>query len=214
MGDVRQGEPEHYIRLRQRLEELEGEARPASRLFYLSIAPQLYETTVQNLGDSGLAQEETGWRRVVIEKPFGWDLASATALNQVVHRTFSEDQVFRIDHYLGKETVQNILVFRFANVMFEPVWNRNYIDNVQITVAESVPVGDRGGYYDRSGAVRDMVQNHLLQLLTLVAMEPPSVANSESLRNKKVEVAQRHPAMVTGRGCEQRGTGPVPGVFE
>ena len=185
-GDL--GNPEDSTNLKERLEGFQGDGQPINRLFYLSVAPQLYETAVVNLGASGLATEDNGWRRVVIEKPFGQDLASARDLNQVVHRVFNEEQIFRIDHYLGKETVQNLLVFRFANAMFEPVWNRNYIDNVQITVGESVPVGDRGGYYDQSGAVRDMVQNHLLQLLTMVAMEPPSKADSESLRNKKVEV--------------------------
>jgi glucose-6-phosphate 1-dehydrogenase len=125
---------------------------------------------------------------VVIEKPFGRDLASAQALNWVAHGVFYEGQIYRIDHYLGKETVQNLMVFRFANAIFEPLWNRNYVDSIQITVAEEVSAGDRAGYYDHAGVVRDMVQNHLLQLLTLVAMEPPNVPDAESLRNKKVEV--------------------------
>ena len=180
--------PEHFVNLKEQLEELEGDAKPANRLFYLSIAPSLYLPAVLNLGASDLALEDTGWRRVVIEKPFGWNLESAQALNREVHQVFQEEQVYRIDHYLGKESVQNLLVLRFANAIFEPVWNRNYVDNIQITVAESVDVGDRAGYYDESGVVRDMVQNHLLQLLTMVAMEPPSAADAESLRSKKVDV--------------------------
>lgn len=175
---------------KRRLEEVEGDSDEVNRLYYLSIAPQLYEPTVTNLGACGLADENGGWRRVVIEKPFGYDLTTARHLNDTVAGVFREDQVFRIDHYLGKETVQNLLVFRFANAIFEPIWNRNYIDNVQITVAEQVDVSDRAAYYDQSSVMRDMIQNHLLQLLTLVAMEPPSTADAESLRNKKVEVLQ------------------------
>jgi glucose-6-phosphate 1-dehydrogenase len=185
-GDVTVAED--LARLKQKLESLEAGFQGANRLFYLSVAPQLYQPAVEQLGASGLASDDTGWRRVVVEKPFGWDLASASELNRVVHDVFREYQVFRIDHYLGKETVQNIQVFRFSNAIFEPMWNRNYIDNVQITVAESVSLGGRAGYYDRSGVIRDMVQNHLLQLLTLVAMEPPNVLDPESLRDNKVNV--------------------------
>ncbi len=180
--------PEDVERLRSYLEEMDGGGPASNRLFNLAIAPHLYQGVVRTLGGAGLATGNGGWSRVIIEKPFGRDLRSAVELNRVVGGVFSEDQVYRIDHYLGKETVQNLMALRFANTIFEPLWNRNYVDNVQITVAEEVPVGDRGGYYDRSGVVRDMVQNHLLQLLAMVAMEPPSARHPESLRDKKVEV--------------------------
>ena len=184
-GDLQ--DPEAFVGLGARLEELETETPPAHRLFYLSVAPGLFPAAVTNLGHSGLAVEDSGWRRVVIEKPFGHDLNSAEQLDRLVHQVFKEEQVYRIDHYLGKETVQNLMVFRFANAIFEPLWNRNYVDNVQISATEEVSVGDRAGYYDQSGVIRDMVQNHLLQLLTLVAMEPPSAMDADSLRNNKVE---------------------------
>ena len=185
------GEPEGLQVLKKGLHELDGGAEvPANWLFYLSIAPWLFEPAMRNISAQGLADETTGWRRIVIEKPFGNDLKSAVELDDLVSQVFDEKQVFRIDHYLGKHMVQNLLVFRFANAIFEPLWSRNYIDNVRITVAESLTVEDRGSYYDESGVVRDMVQNHLLQLLTLVAMEPPNSADSESLRNKRVEVLQ------------------------
>ena len=174
--------------LRERLERLEGNGGSADRLFYLSIAPSLYEPAVVNLGAEGLAVESDGSRRIIFEKPFGHDLSSARALDSTIHDAFDEHQVYRIDHYLGKETVQNLLVLRFANAIFEPIWNRNYIDNVQITVAETVDVGDRAGYYDGSGVVRDMIQNHLLQVLSLVAMEPPITLDADALRDKKVEL--------------------------
>ncbi|MCI0821705.1 MAG: glucose-6-phosphate dehydrogenase [Chloroflexi bacterium] len=183
-------DPASFGALRSRLGEIEEGAERADRIFYLAIAPSLFAPAIAGLDGVGLANEDTGWRRVVVEKPFGEDEASAAELDERVHAVFRESQVYRIDHYLGKETVQNLLVFRFANTIFEPVWNRNYVDNVQITVSETVTVGDRAGYYDGSGVIRDMVQNHLLQLLCLVAMEPPSSPDPEALRTKKVEVLE------------------------
>lgn len=178
--------PADYVRLGETLKSLEN--NPANRLYYLATAPEYYLGAVENLGAAGLADQSTGWRRIVIEKPFGIDLPSAQLLNTGVHKVFNEAQVYRIDHFLGKETAQNILFFRFANTIFEPVWNRRYVDNIQITVTESVDVGHRAGYYDKAGVLRDMFQNHLLQLLALVAMEPPSSFNADALRNEKVKV--------------------------
>jgi len=166
----------------------EREDDDANRLYYLSTAPFLYEPILEHLQDSGMSAQQAGWRRVVIEKPFGYDLETARALNKTVHRCFEEDQVYRIDHYLGKETAQNLMFFRFANTIFEPLWNRNYIDHIQITVSESVDVGRRAGYYDTSGVLRDMFQNHLLQLLALTAMEPPASFEANALRNEKVKL--------------------------
>jgi glucose-6-phosphate 1-dehydrogenase len=180
---------EDFQALDERLRSVEAEqGGPANRIYHLAIAPKLYETTVANLGAAGMVAEEKGWRRVVIEKPFGHDLPSAHSLNQAVHQVLGESQIYRIDHYLGKETVQNLLVFRFANSLFEPVWNRNYIDQVQITVAETVDVGHRAGYYDGVGVLRDMIQNHMLQLLSLVAIEPPYSFDADALRNEKVKL--------------------------
>jgi len=159
-----------------------------NRLYYLATPPQLFTSIVGNLGRTGMVRENGSWRRVVIEKPFGRDLQSAHELNDTLHRDLDEGQIYRIDHYLGKETVQNVLVFRFANAIFEPIWNRNYIDNVQITVAEQVDVGHRAGYYDQSGVLRDMFQNHMTQMLALVAMEPPSSFEADAIRNEKVKL--------------------------
>ncbi|MFN2146679.1 MAG: glucose-6-phosphate dehydrogenase, partial [Anaerolineales bacterium] len=168
------------------------ETKPANRLYYLAISPVVYQQAILNLGRSGLAHQDESsaapWRHVVVEKPYGRDLKTAQELNQLIHEVFSEDQVYRIDHYLGKETAQNILFFRFANTIFEPVWDRRYIDNVQITVAESVAVGHRAHYYDQAGILRDMFQNHLLQLLSLVAMEAPASFNADAIRNERVKL--------------------------
>ncbi|HEV8168910.1 MAG TPA: glucose-6-phosphate dehydrogenase [Pyrinomonadaceae bacterium] len=177
-----------YNHISARLEELAKEGASKNRLFYLATPPSLFSTIVKQLGESGLANEDDYWSRVVIEKPFGHDLESAKALNAEILQVFKESQVYRIDHYLGKETVQNILVFRFGNSMFEPIWNRNYVDYVEITAAESVGVGSRAGYYEEAGALRDMVANHLLQLLTLTAMEPPVAFDADSVREEKVQV--------------------------
>lgn len=180
-------EPGDFAALEQALVQIEGDGS-AVRLYYLSTAPSLYATAIGQLGAAGMAREDRGIRRIVIEKPFGTDLASARSLNQATHEVFSEKQVYRIDHYLGKETVQNILVLRFANTIFEPIWNRNYIDHVQITVAEEVDVGRRGGYYDQSGVLRDMFQNHLLQLMMVTAMEAPVRFQADMVRDEKVKV--------------------------
>jgi glucose-6-phosphate 1-dehydrogenase len=157
-------------------------------LFYLSTPPSSYGSIVENIGRSKLESCPEGWRRIVVEKPFGRDLETALALDNKLHSVFKEDQVYRMDHYLGKETVQNILAFRFGNGIFEPLWNRKYIDHIQITMAESEGVGTRAGYYDKAGVVRDVFQNHLLQLLTLTAMEAPAVFNAKAVRDEKVKV--------------------------
>ena len=177
-----------YDTLKQHLVDHFGGA--CNHYYYLATAPTYFETIIANLGNCGLSHEGANGSKIIIEKPFGSDLKSAQSLNQFIHTVFNEDQIFRIDHYLGKETAQNILFFRFSNAIFEPVWNRNYIDHVQITVAESVDVGHRAGYYDNSGILRDMFQNHLLQLLTLTAMESPATFNATALRNEKVKVLQ------------------------
>jgi len=181
-------QPETYTNLRDDLARLDGGA--SNRLYYLSVAPEFYADVIRNLGELDMARENGGWRRIVIEKPFGYDLATAQSLNRILHGVFEESQVYRIDHYLGKETAQNILFMRFANTIFEPIWNRNHISNVQVTVAETVDVGTRAGYYDRSGVLRDMLQNHMLQLLSLIAMEPPAAFGADALRNEKVKVLQ------------------------
>jgi glucose-6-phosphate 1-dehydrogenase len=177
-------DPDLYARLATRLREIGAEGV----LYYLAIPPSVYGPVVEALGAAGLAgTPESGWRRLIVEKPFGTDLASAQSLNALLHRYFTEEQIFRIDHYLGKETVQNLLALRFANGMFEPIWNRRYIDQIQITAAETVGVERRASYYEGAGALRDMVQNHLMQLLALVAMEPPTEFTAASVRDRKMD---------------------------
>lgn len=190
-------DPQAYGRLTERLEKLDREDQlGGNRLFYLATPPDIYPRVIEQLGRAGLARPKTGksWTRVIIEKPFGHDQASARALNEKVLSVFDESQVYRIDHYLGKETVQNLLVFRFGNGIFEPLWNRNYIDHVQITAAESLGVERRAAFYESAGALRDMIQSHMLQLTSLVAMEAPATFDATSVRNEKYKVLQSiHP---------------------
>jgi glucose-6-phosphate 1-dehydrogenase len=172
----------------QHLDTLLDELKADNRLFYMATPPWAFPIIIEAIGEAELAHCPQGWTRVVIEKPFGRDLESAQELDKAAHKVFAEDQIYRIDHYLGKETVQNILVFRFANGIFEPLWNRRYIDSVQITMAETIGVGDRAGYYEDAGVIRDIFQNHLLQLLALTAMEAPVTFDAQSVRDEKVKV--------------------------
>jgi glucose-6-phosphate 1-dehydrogenase len=198
-GDFK--DPALFQRIAATLQEVNSNG---GALFYLAIPPGAYANVIEQLGAAGLSKADSAerWRRVVVEKPFGTDLATARELNQIIQRHFSEDQVFRIDHYLGKETVQNLMVFRFANGMFEPIWNRRYIDHVQITAAETVGVERRAAYYEGAGALRDMVQNHLMQLLALVAMEPPITFSAENVRDRKLDaLLSTQPLIEDGPGA-------------
>jgi glucose-6-phosphate 1-dehydrogenase len=178
-----------YRELASRIGQLaNGSGLPANVLFHLATPPEYYPTIIEKLEAAGLTKDPAGWRRVIVEKPFGTDQGSAGQLQRQLRRAFEEDQVYRIDHFLGKETVQNMVVFRFGNPSFEPIWNRNYIDNIQISVAEDLGIGTRAAFYEATGVVRDMIQNHLLQLLCMVAMEPPVSFDGNSLRNETVEV--------------------------
>lgn len=214
-GDI--GSSADMEQLKKRLAALEG-AAAVTRVYYLATAPQFYEPVVTAIGALGMASEENGPRRIVVEKPFGTNLETAKRLNARLHTVFAESQIYRIDHYLGKESVQNIIALRFANTIFEPVWNRRYIDHVQITVAEEVPVGRRGAYYDGSGVLRDMFQNHLLQLLMVTAMEAPVKYRATAVRNEKVKVLESirayEPAEVAAAGTrgQYRGYLADPGV--
>ncbi len=183
---------EDFAGLKERLDAMDKErgGTPCNRLFYLAIPPEQYETVIGHLGDAGLAQpgcEGESWTRIIIEKPFGYDLATSHELNDALLKHFSEDQIYRIDHYLGKETVQNILVFRFANELFEPLWNHKYVDHVQITVSEQIGVEGRGNYFDEAGMARDVLQNHALQILSLCAMEAPVSLDANAVRDEKVK---------------------------
>ncbi|PNY36765.1 glucose-6-phosphate dehydrogenase [Rhodopirellula baltica] len=194
-GDIK--ESGDFTKLGEFLSEIE-EGEPVGRIYYLSTMPQLYLEAIQQLGKAGLAEDSQGFRRVIIEKPFGTDLSSAKFLNEQIHKVFREDQIYRIDHYLGKETVQNVFALRFANSIFEPIWNRNYVEHVQITCAEEVVIGRRAGYYDNAGILRDMFQNHILQLMMITAMEPPAKYDSNLVRDEKVKVLHSVRKMIGG----------------
>ena len=214
VGDI--NDPMFYLQLRIRLEQMERNGSSPNHLFYVSTPASVAGPIIEGLGAAGLNRREHGWTRIVLEKPFGRDLESANVVNDLLHGVFDEEAVYRIDHYLGKETVQNILVFRFSNSLFEPVWNRNYIERVEIIAAETVGVENRAGFYEETGALRDMVANHLLQLLALTAMEPPVAFDADSVREEKVQVFRsirpmsvEDVARFTARG--QYGSGMIDG---
>jgi glucose-6-phosphate 1-dehydrogenase len=214
------GEPADFTALDKRIQALEGaHGLTGNRVFYLSLPPQAFPPTIAGLGGAGL-NHSGGWTRLVIEKPFGRDLASAQQLNRLVHQYFDESQVYRIDHYLGKETVQNLMVFRFANAMFESLWNRDHIESVEITVAEELGVEQRAGYYEQAGALRDMVQSHLTQLLALVAMEVPSAFEASAIREEKIKALRsiapilEHDAVFGQYAAGMVNGEPVPGYRE
>lgn len=217
-GDFNSGDTFEHLGVKIDAARKQWKIPGSNVLFYLAITPTLFAKVIQQLGEKGLTKEPEGsWRRVIIEKPFGRDLDSARELNRQISSCLREDQTYRIDHYLGKETVQNIMVFRFGNSIFEPTWNRRYIEYVQITVAEELGVELRGGYYDHSGVLRDMVQNHMLSVLSLIAMEPPSSITGESVRNEKVKVLEAIRPMspeevITNTVRGQYGAGTVNGI--
>jgi len=213
-------DPSGYPDLRDRIEHLEAvHDLPGNRVFYLALPPGVFATAIEGLGTSGL-NRGPGWTRLVIEKPFGQDLETAQSLNRVVHRHFAEEQVYRIDHYLGKETVQNLLVFRFSNPLFERAWNRDRVQSIQITVAEDLGIGTRADFYEQAGALRDIVQNHVAQVLSLIAMSPPIVLEADEIRNEKLRVLRAiRPIAADDVVFGQYATGdidgqPVPGYRE
>jgi glucose-6-phosphate 1-dehydrogenase len=213
-GDFGGSSPETYTALRQRLSQIQAAKHIADNvLFHLAVSPSLYGVIVHQLATASLLQSAHGWRRIILEKPFGHDVASARTLDRQLLTVVDEEQLYRVDHYLGKETVQNMLVFRFANPSFEPIWNRHYIDHVQITVAESEGIGTRAGYYNSTGVMRDMVQNHLLQLLCMTAMEPPLSYDGVALRNETVKVLQAVQPIDPQHDCVlgQYGSGAIEG---
>jgi glucose-6-phosphate 1-dehydrogenase len=215
IGDANR--PDFYPQLKSKIAEMQKNGASKNVLFYVSTPASLAPPIVEGLGQSGLARNSDGWTRIVLEKPFGHDLKSAQELNEIVSHVFDEDSVYRIDHYLGKETVQNIMVFRFGNSMFEPVWNRNYIDFIEITAAETLGVESRAAFYEETGALRDMVANHMLQLLTLTAMEPPVAFDANSVRELKVQVLRAIRPMSVNEVAErtirgQYGPGRIKGV--
>ncbi|OGT00051.1 MAG: glucose-6-phosphate dehydrogenase [Gallionellales bacterium RIFCSPLOWO2_12_FULL_59_22] len=215
-------DPDAYVRLQKTLED--NPSIPPNMIFYMSVRPAEFPAIIDKLGNVGLLKEHNGWRRVVIEKPFGYDLLSAQSLQASLYKHLNEPQIFRIDHYLGKGTVQNVMVFRFANILLEPLWNHHYIDHVQISHSETLGVEGRAGYFEGSGALRDMIQSHLLQLLALVAMEPPVSMNAEHLRDEKVKALKAirpipqnavHAHAFRGQyGSGNIGGGAVPGYLE
>src|SRR5690349_9119995 len=218
-------DPKGYDEIARLAGEMDDEAGlPFNRIFYLATAPGFFETLAESLGANGLDQRQSAEVRLVVEKPFGRDLASAQALNRALLSVFEERQIYRIDHYLGKETVQNLLVLRFGNGIFEPLWNRNYVDHVQITASETLGVERRGGFYETAGALRDMIQSHVLQLTSLVAVEPPAAFDATAVRNEKLKVLQSirpfnlemvAQSVVRGQYAPGRiGDQPVPGYRE
>jgi glucose-6-phosphate 1-dehydrogenase len=215
VGDA--NHPDFYPKLKSKITEMQKNGASKNILFYVSTPASLAPPIVEGLGQSGLARNTEGWTRIVLEKPFGHDLKSAQELNEIVSHVFDENSVYRIDHYLGKETVQNIMVFRFGNSMFEPIWNRNYIDYIEITAAETLGVENRAAFYEETGALRDMVANHLLQLLTLTAMEPPVAFDADSVRELKVQVLRAIRPMTVDEVAKhtirgQYGPGKINGV--